>query len=376
MREGFWQSCSGSYFIRNPANSFYHAIGGNHRTVVGRGPKCGIEGHILDWDKAGVIAKEAGLIGPEEEFSLTNTVLEALIYAVEKTELGQHGRSLMDECDYFTKIVREHMNEKGDKKKDSNKKLRLVFDVPTLYKRVFKKDLADGRAWGPPKGLVEERQAEIAAARAAGTTLPVFKPVKNITTFYSGYGPNPAKAIKEANVLAKLWNENLHMEAARLIVRGLKFFWENRDIQKSLGDYYLGNAQVIPTLRALGKMTLEKSDAWAEETRLIPPEKRFSSERFVNIKPPKAVGKGNRSPTEEEEADDDFAPIIIAAGGNDQKKARTRAACEIVFTNMNEKVQKGVDLIHSYEETMVNQAKEIEELKKKLEELEKASKEA
>jgi len=105
LREGNWATCPRAVLIRDPSDFMYDAISGNYQAIIGRGPKCGMEAYVLDWGDVAEIAIKAKLV-EEGPFSLTRKVKEALIHAVEKTEIGQHGRSLVDECAYFDELIR------------------------------------------------------------------------------------------------------------------------------------------------------------------------------------------------------------------------------------------------------------------------------
>jgi len=312
LENGFWADCRGAYFIRDPKGYMYDALGGNHRAVVGRGPKCGMEGRLIPWKETGEIARREGLIPVGKTFSLTPKVLDALLFAIKNIETGTHERSLQDECRYFRRIVETHFNKAGDVKEEEGFD-RLIFDIPTLYGTVFDKDLSDGRGWALPKREIKRRELVEEEARRAGLPPPVHEEVSAISTFYSGYGPNPAKAIKEVNILAALWNENAKCESARTIVRGLKFFWTHKDIEDSLADYCIRPEKTMTILQAIGKMPLKNSNAWAAATRKIPKEERATSGRFENIKRESEPNKEKPSGRGETIGDARFKVVLEAA---------------------------------------------------------------
>jgi len=239
---------------------------------------------------------------------------------------------------------------------------------------VFGADLTDGRAWGLPKGVKAKYEAAVGEAKAQGLPEPPYPTVKKVTSFYSGYGPDPAKQMYECHILAKMWNQNYEIEAARLIIKGLKFFWTHRDITRTLPDYYLREKEtpVLVTLRAIGKMTEERADEWADITRKIPPEERATSDRFKHIKPPP-----QKKPTDTGivcapriRNHMKYAHVLSAAGGGEKRQEKVAAACEVVFADLTGKLNKSEQLKEAYQEVNENLLAEIEELKKRINEIE------
>jgi len=375
LREGFWSSCAGAVLIKDPNDFMYDAVGGNHRAVISRGPKCGMEAYILDWGAVAEISIKKGLI-KEGPFSLTKEVKEALIHAVERTESGQHGRSLVDECAYFNQLVRDHFPG-PDFREISNERVRLTFKVPKFYEKAFGVDMADGRAWGLPKAVKAKYEAAVSEAKAKGLPEPVYPKDKRMSSFYSGYGPDPSKQMHQCHILAKMWNQNFEIEAARLILKGLKFFWTHRDIMRTLPDYYLQEKEtpVLATLRAIGKMTEERADEWADITRAIPREERATSDRFKHIKPPAVkkpadtgIADAPNNPNRER-----YAHVLTAAGGGAQKQEKVAAACEVVFAEITGKLDLALQTIETYKEVRKDMTMEIEALKERIDEMEEGT---
>lgn len=120
-----------------------------------------------------------------------------------------------------------------------NNTVTLTFNFTASYERVVQTDISSGRNWKIP----------VSAQR-----------IRN---------PRVQQKIREHHVMADAFSRNLPWDTAYSLLKGFKFFYENKDIEYILDEFFIDNARTV--VNSIGNLTPAAPEEFPAKVRAISP---------------------------------------------------------------------------------------------------------
>jgi len=240
-------------------------------------------------------------------------------------EIRNHERLITDEVRDFIAKVEEKLTAEGDRK-IVNGKETLTFSIHRYYWAIYDIPSNEGRNWKDcPKALEKRIQAN--KIRLARGDSELKTPVKQISKFFptDGYCP-PDQALDDRSIMAKCYNNNDYISTAYTVLRGLKFFWEYKEVASVLSRFKVPSENTRTALNSIGNLSVACREIFAD--MVLAEKDPATSTLFVDIRRKVKLEKNRReegnsqeikdaegmtSQIVEPEIYDLFKPIVSAA---------------------------------------------------------------
>jgi len=243
--DGWRWSNAGAIVIESKEKNKFYALGANHRTLIAGAMLGPLYVAPIPWIDVEAASRQRGLIQPNDEFELTDCILDALDHCIRSLESGDRGKGIVDQMEEFSANIAVNWDQAYlTKKRYNSKPPELSLPLNDYFPKIYGKAISL-----PDKKVYIHGKA--------------------------GAIPDEMK-IKIDNALTNLYDDNGSVVTFRKVYRGFVNLYNFPVIVELLETFNCPIKHTTTFLASIGNNTREQMKELQRLMTAVPPSQRLS----------------------------------------------------------------------------------------------------